>query len=129
MDCKSLMLGDWVEFQGEYYRIATLKKSGVIELQYSDGTLVDLTTSRIENVIKPIPLTPKILELNGWRCYKTISSSNWALGGLYIDGNCGCYKMFIGSNNNTIKLNYVHQLQHLLRACGYDDLADNFLVR
>ena len=38
------------------------------------------------------------------------------------NGKFQCYDI------NSIKLDSVHQLQHALRLCGLDELADNFKV-
>lgn len=74
--------------------------------------------------VKPIPLTPEILEKNGW-WFDTedmwhhdevdFSIEKW-------NGKFQCYDI------NQIKLDSVHQLQQTLRLCGLNDLADNFKV-
>lgn len=74
--------------------------------------------------VKPIPLTPEILEKNGW-WFDTedmwhhdevdFSIEKW-------NGKFQCYDI------NQIKLDSVHQLQHILRLCGINELADNFKV-
>ena len=75
----------------------------------------------------PIPLTPEILKINGWKG-----------GGLwheYIDDNAtiqSCLPDMRGRINRVdiehFRCEYVHQYQHLLRLCGLDELADNFKV-
>ena len=74
--------------------------------------------------VKPIPLTAEILEKNGWWFSiedlwlnedVDFSIEKW-------DGKFQCYDI------NQIKLDSVHQLQHALRLCGLDELADNFKV-
>ena len=74
--------------------------------------------------VKPIPLTAEILEKNGW-WFNTedtwyhdevrFSIEKW-------NGKLQCYDI------NQIKLESVHQLQHALRLCRLDELADNFKI-
>ena len=75
----------------------------------------------------PIPVTPEILEKNGWE-----ETEYWHE---YKDGNtiiqCSLPDMrgiINGVEIEHFKCEYVHQLQHLLRLCGLDELADNFKV-
>ena len=98
--------------------------------------------------VKPIPLTPEILEKNGW-CLRPviaaspdISSVQW----FYIDDVINIFLQFptkqsagllgifdgqiIRSLSNFIWKDtlYVHELQHLLRLCGFNYIADNFKI-
>ena len=77
-----------------------------------------------DNQPKPIPLTAEILEKNGWW---------YDLDDIWLhdevsfciekrNGKFQCYDI------SQIKLDSVHQLQHALRLCGLDELADNFKV-
>lgn len=96
--------------------------------------------------VKPIPLTPEILEKNGWsldpvlQCYT--STPLW----LYGEGSINLLLQFptkqsagslkIIDNQKIRNLSdftwkdrlYIHELQHALRLCGLDKLADNFKV-
>lgn len=100
MKVEEIMLGDWVKMyngKGEYI----------------DDTRVDINTlyticQEWQNVLRlePIPLTPEILEKNGF-------SRN----GLHIalfDRRGG--DDFLGASN----LQYVHELQHAMRLCGIE---------
>lgn len=73
---------------------------------------------------KPIPLTPKILESNEWR-FNT--EDTWYHDEVHfsIEKWSGKFKCY---NIDQIKLDSVHQLQHALRLCGFDELAENFKV-
>ena len=75
--------------------------------------------------VKPILLTPEILEKNGGK-----ETAYWHE---YQDGEniiqCRLPDMRGVINEieiNHFKCEYVHQYQHLLRLCGLDTLADNF---
>lgn len=76
---------------------------------------------------QPIPLAPEILEKNGWK-----ETEYWHE---YKDGNTiiqyslsNIWGIINGIEIEHFKCEYVHQLQHLLRLCGLDELADNFKV-
>lgn len=94
---------------------------------------------------KPIPLTPEILEKNGWVNKK---EKGWMQ-----KGNFGNSPLMLWYIKDTGKFNphfayelemsdlskdggfrikvqciFVHTLQHVLRLCGLDELADNFKV-
>ena len=94
----------------------------------------------------PISLTNDILKKNGWEMKSYMSSpyasfilayyftkdegdTHLELKGNtlkiwfnYEKGNDGVYSDIV------IPVKYVHQLQHVLRLCGLDELADNFKV-
>ena len=76
---------------------------------------------------QPIPLTPEILEKNGWK-----EAQFWHE---YQDGKNtiqSCLPDMRGIINGVeiqhFKCEYVHQYQHLLRLCGLNELADDFKV-
>ncbi len=72
----------------------------------------------------PILLTSEILEKNGWW---------YGIEDIWLhDGVCFCIEKWNGKfqcyDISQIKFYSVHQLQHALRLCGLDELADNFKV-
>ena len=76
---------------------------------------------------QPIPLTPEILEKNGWEyteyCHEYRDDKNIIQCRLpYMVGRIN------GIDIEHFKCEYVHQYQHLLRLCGLDELADNFKI-
>ena len=110
------------------------------DLVYRNGIIhkvgVDGNCFRIVDA-EGIPLTPEILEKNGF-CFVKSSDRDTAWNGWWIykglelavccldrNANWPCYINIIDSN---IKCEYVHQLQHALRLCELDDLADNFKI-
>ena len=125
MKAADLMIGDWVGkvFDDkriiEDYRQVDWIRTGEIGMRYCKVWSI--------GCIEPIPLTPEILEKNGWK-----ETEYWHE---YKDGNtiiqCSLHKIWGIINEIEIehfKCEYVHQLQHLLRLCGLDELADNFKV-
>ena len=111
------MIGDWV--YNSYH-----KKN--INWWYSDMVCPNglIVTGRD---IKPIPLTPKILKKNRWK-----ETEYWYE---YKDGNTiiqyslsNIWGIINEIEIEHFKCEYVHQLQHLLRLCGLDELANNFKI-
>lgn len=73
--------------------------------------------------LNPIPLTPEILEKNGFVKHDKIHP-------YYLDyyHERDGFTIFNSSAWHGHILNSVHELQHALRLCGLNDLADNFKV-
>lgn len=125
MKANELMIGDWVMFQGR----EIVCGNQIFSSEY-DGC-----------IIEPIPLTPEILEKNGWKCKTTEISTDvrgeivkdvWFMMQL-LDGyghwNMRLSKVGAGETFDLfIQIHYVHQLQHALRLCGLAELADNFKI-
>ena len=119
LSCKDLMIGDWVMINPiSYYQVEQIRMEfGELRI-YLKGTEVFAT----ENEIMPIPLTPEILEKNGWIYIaedKVFYSENlkgelpWIY---YItDGTNEIFRM-----KDFFNLQYVHELQHALRLCGIE---------
>ena len=110
MKATELMIGDWIVKPSGHIR--TIDRA---EFSNDDAWFED---------IKPIPLTPEILEKNGW-WYDV--EDMWLHYEVDFDierwnGGFQCY------NINQIKLHSVHELQRMLRCCGLWDMADNFKI-
>lgn len=119
MDCKDLMVGDWVYVVRGYDKHHTIEKiKGVIAdedepypVTISTGETVSL------NDIKPIPLTSDILVKNGFEKF-TESQTNFD----YTDNDIHL-EYWIGDGvfrYYTAEIHYVHQLQHLMRLFGIE---------
>mgnify|MGYP003292059541 CR=1 FL=1 len=132
MNTKELMIGDLIQSDlGTIYRI-----KGVRDFE---GGEVLVNTGKADiwyqcTLINPIPLTPEILEKNGF-VKSTIEedvynfpNNNKALKerGFALDYH-GYGRWFI-TDHNLMKILYVHQLQHALRLCGLDEIANNFTI-
>ena len=74
--------------------------------------------------VKPIPLTPEILEKNGW-WYDEVDMWLHDKVDFGIERRNGGFQCY---NINQIKLDSVHELQRALRLCGLNELADNFKI-
>ena len=152
MKATELMIGDWV----------CLKDDTKYELpQKVDGILTDDISLEgegflggVDGLIRPIPITPEILEKNGWHfdltpyekdlneCCGMSIDKHWC----YADTNIDISLFFpitgvemgrLDVNNHHLKRYlefvlrdtlYVHEMQNALRLCGLNEIADNFKV-
>ena len=114
--------GDLVyNHKGEVIRITSSYLKGTRLFYYKTDEMGESAGCILEEVLKPIPLTPEILEKNGWKDY--FKGSIWKelatkRAYLYItkdqtteDEYLVCCGM---SKCNLASIKYVHQLQHLL---------------
>ena len=130
MKCKELQIFDWVQdengFQwqiigvGDDYAYATFEGNEGDPWEFDDK----------DDQLKPIPLTPEILEKNG---FIKVNSQRYDYG--YPDTDCyvkvNPKKNMIhvngrNANSNLYSHSFVHELQRVLRLCGLDELANNF---
>ena len=131
MNIKELSVGDWVQDR----KGTTAQIIGIEE--WSDGYELNIRINGI-NVgnapalaVYPIPLTPEILEKNGWKEYSDYhnswkfdvaeSTSVW----LFKNSHDWTFQVMhwgLGHNHCTAKayIEHVHQLQHALRLAGID---------
>ena len=128
--CRDLMVGDWIAdnngFQwqitnvGEDYAYATWEGNEGDPWEFDDKY----------DRLKPIPLTPEILEQNR---FIKVNSQRYDYG--YPDTDCyvkvNPKKNMIhvngrNANSNLYSHSFVHELQRVLRLCGLDELANNF---
>lgn len=103
----------------EIIRITSSYLKGTKLFYYRDGEYGWIR----EDAIKPIPLTPEILEKNGWKndgydWYRLPTKRAY----LYITKDIttlGEFLVCVGlDRHNLASINFVHQLQHLLFGLG-----------
>ena len=120
MKPNELMIGDWVEY-GQY--ITTVRN-------LSDKIVLSGCVGRLDEV-RPVPLTEKILENNGATRYgaKYANLQQWVL--KFGDKRKTIMQDVLHEEwcANDVWFKYVHELQHILRLIGINDLADNFKVK
>lgn len=130
MKAEELMIGDWVYYSSKKHIVQVVGISGI---QYSfnqqdvilygdcfkdfDGRR--RWESHTTKSLSPIPLTPEILEKNGFVESKEKSNIE-DIGCAIIYGK---YKRFDSDNclnygDSLYPIKYVHQLQHALKLCG-----------
>lgn len=122
MKAKQLMLGNYALYNGLTVRVRNIHDNVFldggdesVEVVYNDGVVVLVDPCSLE----PIPLTPEILEKNGFRhgCY---------VGGYYspdcpfrvftkTEGTCGFTTLF--DDEIHFSCIFVHQLQNALSLC------------
>ena len=113
MKASDLMLDDWVECLDSTHKERMYAQVDAIEesrrcLLVKDGWgnwFLDIKH------LEPIPLTEEILKNNGWRKRPQRYFTEWY--GCFMINEQGGKFYYAG-----IPLNYVHELQHLLRLCG-----------
>lgn len=128
MKAKELMIGDWVRMRLSFGTQWYIDKVGIInpenDMEYD-----------------PIPLSEEILKVNGFEvCYESCYQTKYNVW-LFDDEVCVEYKfskqtedynhlkIFIdGGERVSIHILNVHELQHALRLCGLNELADNFKI-
>ena len=127
MKANELMIGDYVNYRGQIIKVTSLyDKGGSNEVGWTDKESVWVNAANVE----PIPLTPEILESNGFG-YKE-NDTLLELHHYYLGEPQFCKNMdlhignkkdifWIDYNNNHIGgIRYLHELQHALRLCGID---------
>ena len=130
--CRALMVGDWccdrhgfpmqITNVGDDYAYATFEGNEGDPWEFDDK----------DDQPEPIPLTPEILEKNG---FIKVNSQRYDYG--YPDTDCyikvNPKKNMIhtngrNANSNLYSHSFVHELQRALRLCGLNELADNFKI-
>ena len=113
------MIGDWVFMRlhgkDKYYEE---RVCGISDAEFLDHI--------------PIPLTEEMLKANGFEYY-----SDEYIYWLDEDGLEPPFRIFRNSKGvlrisvgyKLVVLRYVHELQHALRLCGLNELADNFKTK
>lgn len=145
MRASELMIGDLVCLKDDTKYKLPLRVDGILKDDVSlegEGFL-----GGVYGLIRPIPLTPEILEKNGWyldpilKCYSDTPSWLYEEGGkeelllrFSTKESTGALGIFDGQKIRTMTdflwkdTLYVHELQHTMRLCGFNGLADNFKI-
>lgn len=117
MKAKELMLGDIILKDGQA------------------GRVIELYGGEVADCYAPVFITPEILEANGIRHYKDCGRLSYYKR-MDIDfviryeiySGCIEIKLCDGNSISVERITKVHELQHVLRLIGMNDLADNFVV-
>lgn len=99
------------------------------------GRVIELYGGEVADCYAPVFITPEILEANGIRHYKDCGRLSYYKR-MDIDFviRYEIYAGYIGielCDGNRIsveRITKVHELQHVLRLIGMNDLADNFII-
>ena len=130
MISQELMLNDWVEVISndhlKYVQIKEIYQSSILTKEFE----FESEEVSIDN-IKPIPLTPEILEKNGFEYNDENAKYHpncWSNSGILLRKRTlnGFFYMVTSdyddqdTNCTPIIITYVHELQHLLKLCGIE---------
>ena len=124
LSCKDLMIGDWVKvkYPQKQVKVKEIKQSCI----YTEGNGYEYSE------IESIPLTPEILEKNGfirdmfygeWQFDLDTFPFNFPFSVVQRENNSwylGREEIGIAHNREIIDISYVHELQHALRLCGIE---------
>ena len=153
MKATELMIGDWVLINNTPHKIQAIDSIDA-EIQADDELYyVGEDRHHSEDKIEGIPITPEILEKNDWYWGLTSDEEDFehCVMGTYephwvYDEGAGEISLFFTNDTDggALKIDdqrfnrhlefvwcdtlYVHELQHALRLCGLNELADNFKV-
>lgn len=129
------MIGDWVIINNIQRQVTFIDDCINYKImatgKLSDGGKISFV-GKLNEEVKPIPLTPEILEKNGikWFCTEPFGRKTYCCnepvvqcayipnsGWLINVGACGSIKVrFVEIS----KVQYVHELQHAMRICGIE---------
>lgn len=123
---RDLSIGDWVKAGGEPAKVLQLGIVGRNKAKGLSGQMYGFLTS---SEIEPIPITPKILEKNGFEknsecCWRNsaIQCSCLRYGSKYwdmrINGRNRAYRPTRITIDNIL---HIHELQNALRLAGLDE--------
>ena len=110
MEANELMVGDWVKIPNtkvkhEFWRIGLDLMQGI-----EDGIIEP----------EPVPLTPEILEKNGFVKHETWDEWEHYTDRIFIDFTLLVDEDGFHLDIPNARIKYVHELQHALRLCGIE---------
>jgi hypothetical protein len=134
MKANELMIGDWVQLKtygvsDKFERTEAYMYVKVAEIH--SGFIITEGNNNIkepycicENTkIEPIPLTPEILEKNGFKEYDGFYRLD-IVEGVFVNADFKSKEPFVSVHNTCYRATpicrYLHQLQHVLRLCGIE---------
>lgn len=141
--CRALMVGDWccdkhgfpmqITNVGEDYAYATWEDNEGDPWEFDDK----------DDQPEPIEITSDILKKNGWDAYSSVFPHNHKenffikdVGGTHLiagRGNLSIWLDYEKGNDGiyadiVFPINYIHQLQQVLRLAGMTELANSFKI-
>lgn len=125
MKVTELSVCDWINIDGEPIKVEDIYNNGGIYRINYDSVCID--------DVEAIPLTEEILKLNGWKRHydmRLMDEPEYHHDKVCfrLCRSCGILFMYVGDSAFR-EMSYVHKLQHALRLCGLNELADNFEIQ
>lgn len=127
------MLGDLVMFEGKPYKVIEIDNYNSCNLVLDMGKKWYEEETCDVSFVEPIPLTEEILEKNGFNDNESESMiyeddmflvSFYRKKRLYLRVK----STYVGALSLHKHKWYVHEVQHALRICGFNEKADNFKI-
>jgi len=123
MKATELMIGDWILSPMSHpYKVYELTQDFAY-FDNSEGEMADIMpkVGIKYYALTPIILTADILEKNGIK---------FQFGKVWYQVHNDRIQLVWEHDSSSIRIciDYVHELQHALRLCGLNDLADNFKI-
>ena len=127
MEPTDLMIGDWVLINNIPHKIQAIDSIDT-EIQANDELyFVGEDRYHSEDKVEGVPLTTEIFEKNEWKhngiFMVTIVNEN-----TYFHWTDKYGATLFQNKYYMCDCNYVHTLQHALRLCGFNELANNFKI-
>lgn len=123
MKATELMVGNWVLINGTPRKIQAV--DGVDDEIMADDELYTLAEDRYhsEDKVDGIPITPEILEKNGFRKLITYGTEKWLCNNLRLNvySSDGTWRFCADTNrneNSVIYIRFVHEFQNAISLCG-----------
>lgn len=121
MKVEDLMVCDWILDGRVYAQVTSITCDGIIETTHNEFSNIEL--------VEPIPLTPEILEKNGFKKFiagqyilpmenKEIFVCITPMEGLPNANGKWLVVIKNGYTDVKIPITYIHELQHALKLCG-----------
>lgn len=136
MELTDLMVGDYIyvgechsNMDGDYDVFFNARPITIEDFKFWAEN--DWDKNDFNEFLAPFPLTAEILEKNGFEYdhdYHSWIYDEFTINyGHLINEDEGDY-LFIWVADASMKLTYVHELQHALRLCGLNELANNLKI-
>lgn len=125
MKASELMIGDWVQNQlGWKAQVQSIRYVNTIKDEWEWLVKIGINNETFQNnlslnEIGAIPLTPEILQKNGFVYNAIPFVDGWEQFGLTLYRSGNGYSIDCGIKVSLI-IDCVHQLQHALRLCGVE---------
>ena len=132
MKNNEVMIGDWLRFTDP---------NNTEETEFSQITteIIGFDSPKYWRCFSPVEITPEILEANGFekygnRCgiwinkkdFDNHTEINYRIDQNWFDLKKMANRLY--THQLKCEVHYVHELQHLLRVAGLNDMADNFKI-
>lgn len=125
MKANELMVGDYIMLYEDIYIIEEISSKGWAHIIHNDGSKcrVPLSTDYILGELTPVPLTPEILEKNGFYYENNVGHVLEYYNYEIIYDTWEHELRILENREQILKITtfsemYVHELQHALRLCG-----------